>query len=54
VREAPAARQARTVLLILQSFALSLRTMTDEDDAELTTAAFLGELRTVLERTLTP
>ncbi|MFH9705862.1 TetR/AcrR family transcriptional regulator [Streptomyces luteogriseus] len=54
VREAPAARQARTVLLILQSFALSLRTMTDEDDAELTTEAFLGELRTVLERTLTP
>ncbi|MFD9985464.1 TetR/AcrR family transcriptional regulator [Streptomyces massasporeus] len=54
VREAPAGRQARTVLLILQSFALSLRTMTDEDDAELTTAAFLAELRTVLERTLTP
>ncbi|MBX9359842.1 TetR/AcrR family transcriptional regulator [Streptomyces massasporeus] len=54
VREAPAERQARTVLLILQSFALSLRTMTDEDDAELTAAAFLAELRTVLERTLTP
>ena len=54
VREAPTARQARTVLLILQSFALSLRTMTDEDDPELTTAAFLAELRTVLERTLTP
>ena len=54
VREAPTARQARTVLLILQSFALSLRTMSDEDDPELTTAAFLAELRTVLERTLTP
>ncbi|MFJ4280622.1 TetR/AcrR family transcriptional regulator [Streptomyces massasporeus] len=54
VRKAPVERQARTVLLILQSFALSLRTMTDEDDAELTTAAFLSELRTVLERTLTP
>ncbi|MFG3658596.1 TetR/AcrR family transcriptional regulator [Streptomyces sp. NPDC047706] len=54
VRQAPAERQARTVLLILQSFALSLRTMTDEDDADLTTAAFLAELRTVLERTLTP
>lgn len=54
VREAPAELQARTVLLILQSFALSLRTMTDEDDTELTTAAFLAELRTVLERTLTP
>ncbi|MEV7992104.1 helix-turn-helix domain-containing protein [Streptomyces sp. NPDC086077] len=54
VREAHAERQARTVLLVLQSFALSLRTMTDEDDADLTTAAFLAELRTVLERTLTP
>ncbi|MFF5968712.1 TetR/AcrR family transcriptional regulator [Streptomyces collinus] len=54
VRVAPAERQARTVLLVLQSFALSLRTMTDEDDAELTSAAFLAELRTVLERTLTP
>ncbi|MFJ4467042.1 TetR/AcrR family transcriptional regulator [Streptomyces sp. NPDC089424] len=54
VRKAPAERQARTVLLILQSFALSLRTMTDEDDPDLTTAAFLAELRTVLERTLTP
>ncbi|MDK1348134.1 helix-turn-helix domain-containing protein [Streptomyces sp. 378] len=54
VRESHAERQARTVLLILQSFALSLRTMTDEDDEELTTEAFLAELRTVLERTLTP
>ncbi|MFI9390087.1 TetR/AcrR family transcriptional regulator [Streptomyces bauhiniae] len=47
-------RQARAVLLLVQSFALSLRTMTDEDDAELDAAAFLGELRTLLERTLTP
>ncbi|MFC7843763.1 TetR/AcrR family transcriptional regulator [Streptomyces sp. NPDC057382] len=54
VRRAPARLQARTVLLILQSFALSLRTMTDEDDAGLTSEAFLAELRTVLERTLTP
>ncbi|MGW1540029.1 TetR/AcrR family transcriptional regulator [Streptomyces sp. NPDC002309] len=54
VRESPAELQARTVLLILQSFALSLRTMADEDDADLDTAAFLAELRTVLERTLTP
>ncbi|WP_345618064.1 TetR/AcrR family transcriptional regulator [Streptomyces ziwulingensis] len=54
VRPAPPERQARSVLLVVQSFALSLRTMTDEDDAELTSAAFLGELRTLLERTLTP
>lgn len=47
-------RQARAVLLLVQSFALSLRTMTDEDDAELDATAFLGELRTLLERTLTP
>ena len=45
---------SRTVLLILQSFALSLRTMTDEDDDGLTSEAFLAELHTVLERTLTP
>ncbi|MEV5810782.1 TetR/AcrR family transcriptional regulator [Streptomyces mutabilis] len=54
VRPAHTGRQARSVLLIVQSFALSLRTMTDEDDAELTHAAFLGELRTILERTLAP
>ncbi|PZT71243.1 TetR/AcrR family transcriptional regulator [Streptomyces sp. SW4] len=54
VRETHAGRQARSVLLTVQSFALSLRTMTDEDDADLTTAAFLGELRTILERTLAP
>ncbi|MFJ8186769.1 TetR/AcrR family transcriptional regulator [Streptomyces sp. NPDC096105] len=54
VRVAPVARQARSVLLIVQSFTLSLRTMTDEDDPELTAEAFLGELRGILERTLTP
>ncbi|MEG3627720.1 TetR/AcrR family transcriptional regulator [Streptomyces poriticola] len=54
VRAAHAGRQARALLLIVQSFALSLRTMTDEDDADLTGAAFLAELRTILERTLTP
>ncbi|MFI7404253.1 TetR/AcrR family transcriptional regulator [Streptomyces sp. NPDC049541] len=47
-------RQARSLLLIAQSFTLSLRTMTDEDDAELSSAAFLTELRSILERTLTP
>ncbi|MEU3854893.1 helix-turn-helix domain-containing protein [Streptomyces sp. NPDC029554] len=54
VREAPAELQARTVLLILQSFALSLRTMTEEDDESLTADALLAELRTILERTLAP
>ncbi|MGW0080109.1 TetR/AcrR family transcriptional regulator [Streptomyces sp. NPDC003393] len=47
-------RQARSLLLVVQSFTLSLRTMTDEDDAGLTAEAFLVELRTILERTLTP
>lgn len=47
-------RQARSVLLVVQSFTLSLRTMTAEDDAELSSAAFLTELRSILERTLTP
>ncbi|MFB7243871.1 TetR family transcriptional regulator [Streptomyces populi] len=54
VRIAPTRRQARSVLLVVQSFTLSLRTMTDEDDPELTSTAFLDELRTLLERTLTP
>ncbi|WP_432189063.1 TetR/AcrR family transcriptional regulator [Streptomyces sp. Tue6028] len=54
VRQAPVTRQARSVLLVVQSFTLSLRTMTDEDDPELTVTAFLDELRTLLERTLTP
>ncbi|MFF8410122.1 TetR/AcrR family transcriptional regulator [Streptomyces omiyaensis] len=46
--------QARSLLLVVQSFTLSLRTMTDETDPELSETAFLGELRTLLERTLTP
>ncbi|GAA0639947.1 TetR/AcrR family transcriptional regulator [Streptomyces thermocarboxydovorans] len=54
VRAVPAERQARSVLLIVQSYALSLRTMTDEDDPELGEEAFLAELRHILERTLTP
>ncbi|MFD7766228.1 TetR/AcrR family transcriptional regulator [Streptomyces sp. NPDC059787] len=54
VRAAHPERQARSVLLIVQSFTLSLRTMTDEDDPELAPEAFLGELRDILERTLTP
>ncbi|TQK50105.1 TetR family transcriptional regulator [Streptomyces sp. SLBN-118] len=46
--------QARSLLLVVQSFTLSLRTMTEEADPELTERSFLGELRTLLERTLTP
>ena len=54
VRPGHPERQARSLLLVAQSFTLSLRTMTEEDDAELGTEAFYGELRTILERTLTP
>ncbi|WP_225839254.1 TetR/AcrR family transcriptional regulator [Streptomyces sp. NK08204] len=54
VRIGHTGRQARVLLLTVQSFTLSLRTMTDEDDPELDSAAFLAELRTLLERTLTP
>ncbi|MEU8473037.1 TetR/AcrR family transcriptional regulator [Streptomyces sp. NPDC029006] len=54
VRPGHTERQARALLLTVQSFTLSLRTMTDEDDPELDSGAFLGELRTLLERTLTP
>ncbi|MFG2635934.1 TetR/AcrR family transcriptional regulator [Streptomyces sp. NPDC048362] len=54
VRPGHAGRQARALLLTVQSFTLSLRTMTDEDDPEYDSAALLGELRTLLERTLTP
>jgi AcrR family transcriptional regulator len=54
VRRDHAVRQARTLLLVLQSFVLSLRTMTDEENPGLTTHAFYDELRTLLERTLAP
>ncbi|MFG2132817.1 TetR/AcrR family transcriptional regulator [Streptomyces sp. NPDC048751] len=54
VRAGHAERQARSLLLVVQSFTLSLRTMTDEEDADLNSPAFLAELRFILERTLTP
>ncbi|WP_418961118.1 TetR/AcrR family transcriptional regulator [Streptomyces tritici] len=54
VRPGHLQRQARSLLLVVQSFTLSLRTMTDETDPELSEAAFLDELRTLLERTLSP
>lgn len=54
IRPGHPARQARALLLVVQSFALSARTMTDESDPELTAAAFDAELRHILERTLKP
>ncbi|MEU6009041.1 TetR/AcrR family transcriptional regulator [Streptomyces sp. NPDC047453] len=54
VRAGHTERQARSLLLVVQSFTLSLRTMTEEDDPELDSEAFLAELRTILERTLMP
>ncbi|MFI7413918.1 TetR/AcrR family transcriptional regulator [Streptomyces sp. NPDC049627] len=54
VRAGHVERQARALLLTVQSFTLSLRTMTDEDDPDLSSEAFLAELRSILERTLTP
>ncbi|MFD0149374.1 TetR/AcrR family transcriptional regulator [Streptomyces sp. NPDC055721] len=54
VRHLRADLQARSLLLVVQSFTLSLRTMTDDTDPELSEAAFLDELRTLLERTIAP
>jgi AcrR family transcriptional regulator len=54
VRRGHVVRQSRTLLLIVQSFALSLQLMTDPDDPELSTDAFYDDLRSILERTLTP
>ncbi len=47
-------RQARALLLVMQSFALSMQTMTADSDPELGDAAFHDELRHILERTLAP
>ncbi|GAB2866103.1 TetR/AcrR family transcriptional regulator [Actinocorallia aurea] len=44
--------QARALLLVVQGFALSLRTMAGE--GELAPASFDTELRTILDRTLAP
>jgi AcrR family transcriptional regulator len=54
VRRGHPVRQARAVLLVSQSFALSLQTMTADGDPELAEDAFLDELRDILERTLAP
>ncbi|MFD3439700.1 TetR/AcrR family transcriptional regulator [Streptomyces sp. NPDC058685] len=54
IRRDHAVRQARSLLLVVQGFTLSLRTMTDDSEPDLTAAAFQQELRTVLERMLAP
>jgi AcrR family transcriptional regulator len=53
IRPGHPVRQARSVLLILQSFAMSGHIMTG-DDPELSAAAFDDELRQILERYLAP
>jgi AcrR family transcriptional regulator len=53
VRAGDPARQARSVLLVLQSFAMSGHIMTGDGPA-LSAAAFDDELRQILERYLTP
>ncbi|MQY07830.1 putative HTH-type transcriptional regulator [Actinomadura sp. RB68] len=46
--------QARALLLVVQSFALSAPTMTEDADPALSSGAFDGELRHIIERTLAP
>jgi AcrR family transcriptional regulator len=46
--------QARTLLLVVQSFALSLQTMAQSDDPGLDQTAFYDELTLLLEKALTP
>jgi AcrR family transcriptional regulator len=53
IRKDHPVRQARAVLLVLQSFAMSGHIMADDDPA-LSAAAFDEELRRILERYLTP
>ncbi|MFI0349178.1 TetR/AcrR family transcriptional regulator [Actinomadura sp. 9N407] len=54
IRTGHTARQARALLLVVQSFGLSGRTMTDDTDPELGDDAFDAELAHILERTLAP
>lgn len=53
IRPGHPVRQARSVLLVLQSFAMSGHIMTG-DDPDLSAAAFDDELRQILERYLAP
>jgi AcrR family transcriptional regulator len=54
IRPGHPARQARALLLIVQSYALSAPTMLDDADPDLDSDAFDAELREILERTLAP
>ena len=54
IRRDHPARQARTVLLVLQSYVLSAPTLIDGSDPDLGPDAFDAELRHLLERTLAP
>ncbi len=54
IRRGDAARQARALLLVAQSFALSAPTMTDDQEPALSGAAFDDELRELLDRYLAP
>lgn len=54
VRPDAPTRQARTLLLIAQTFTMSAHTMTDDVDPALSEAAFHEELRQILERYLRP
>ncbi|MGI5163618.1 TetR/AcrR family transcriptional regulator [Spirillospora sp. CA-253888] len=54
VRAGHPVRQARALLLVVQSFALSAPIMIDAADPGLTADAFDAELRHTLERTLSP
>jgi hypothetical protein len=54
IRPDDVTRQTRAVLLIVQSFVMSAHTMIEDGDAALSTGAFDGELRRILERYLLP
>jgi AcrR family transcriptional regulator len=54
IRRNDVVRQARALLLVAQSFALSEPTMTDEHEPTLSTVAFDDELRLLLDRYLAP
>lgn len=54
IRRDDVARQARALLLVAQSFALSAPTMSDDQYPGLSTAAFDDELRQLLDRYLEP
>ncbi|WP_067799584.1 TetR/AcrR family transcriptional regulator [Actinomadura formosensis] len=54
IRAGHPGRQARALLLVVQSFALSAPTMLDDADPDLGSGAFDAELRDTLERMLAP